>query len=270
MYHQNKERIMSNALTTIATQVATSLGLDIQSHELIETLKTTAFRGAPNITDSQMVAMMMVAKQFNLNPWTNEIYAFPNKGAIVPIVGVDGWARIINEHPQFDGMDFNQDAESCTCIIYRKDRSHPIKVTEWFDECKRNTDPWKTSPKRMLRHKALIQCARLAFGYTGIYEPDEAERIQDITNTASHTVRTEPAQPTATTKVTPYSLAEFEANKAKWKPLIESGKYTANQIITGAESRGRTFSDDQKMELAEFEAIPANYTVDDETGEIVQ
>jgi hypothetical protein len=29
----------------------------------------------------------------------------------------------------------------------------------------------------MLRHKALIQCARVAFGFSGIYDPDEAERI---------------------------------------------------------------------------------------------
>lgn len=259
---------MSNALTTIATQVATNLGIDIDSQELITTLKTTAFRGAPNITDSQMVAMMMVAKQFNLNPWTNEIYAFPNKGAIVPIVGVDGWSRIINEHPQFDGMDFEQDAESCTCIIYRKDRKHPIKVTEWMEECKRNTDPWRMSPKRMLRHKALIQCARLAFGYTGIYEPDEAERIHDITNTASHTVRQEPQAVPKQAQPVPYSMVEFEANKNTWKGIIESGKHSANDIINGAEKRGRTFSDEQKMEIASWEPIEANYTVDAETGEI--
>jgi len=29
----------------------------------------------------------------------------------------------------------------------------------------------------MLRHKALIQCARLAFGFAGIYDQDEAERF---------------------------------------------------------------------------------------------
>jgi phage recombination protein Bet len=255
---------MSNALATIATQVASNLGLNIQSDELISTLKTTAFRGAPNITDSQMVAMMMVAKQFNLNPWINEIYAFPNKGAIVPIVGVDGWSRIINDHPQFDGMDFEQDEESCTCIIYRKDRSHPIKVTEWMDECKRNTEPWKVSPKRMLRHKALIQCARLAFGYTGIYEPDEAEKIRDITESATHTVHDKPAQKAPV----PYSFAEFEMNAPKWKALIESGKYTANEIIAGIEAKGRAFTEEQKLTIASYEPIDVGYTVDEETGEI--
>ena len=82
-------------------------------------------------------------------------------------------------------MDFEQDAESCTCIIYRKDRSRPVKVTEFMDECKRGTGPWQSHPRRMLRHKAMIQCARLAFGYAGIYDQDEAERIveKDITPT---------------------------------------------------------------------------------------
>ena len=33
---------------------------------------------------------------------------------------------------------------------------------------------------RMLRHKAMIQCARLTFGFGGIYDDDEAARIIDM------------------------------------------------------------------------------------------
>lgn len=167
-----------------ATKLATSLGMDIGGDELVQTLKATAFKG--QVSDAQMAALLIVANQYGLSPWTKEIYAFPDKNnGIVPVVGVDGWARIINEHTQFDGMDFEQDAESCTCIIYRKDRSRPVKVTEFMDECKRGTGPWQSHPRRMLRHKAMIQCARLAFGYAGIYDQDEAERIveKDITPT---------------------------------------------------------------------------------------
>jgi hypothetical protein len=29
----------------------------------------------------------------------------------------------------------------------------------------------------MLRHKAMVQCARICFGLGGVYEPDEAARI---------------------------------------------------------------------------------------------
>lgn len=150
-----------------------------ESGDLVAVLKATAFKG--QVSDAQMSALLIVANQYRLNPWTKEIYAFPDKNnGIVPVVGVDGWSRIINENPQFDGMDFQQDDESCTCIIYRKDRAHPIKVTEYLSECKRPAQPWQTHPKRMLRHKAMIQCARLAFGYVGIYDQDEAERIVDV------------------------------------------------------------------------------------------
>ena len=145
--------------------------------QLIQTLKATAFKG--NVSDDQFNALLFVATQHGLNPFTNEIYAFPSNGGITPVVGVDGWARIINGNSQFDGMEFEQDAESCTCRIYRKDRSHPVSVTEFIEECKRDTKPWKSHPRRMLRHKAMIQAARLAFGFAGIYDEDEAERIKD-------------------------------------------------------------------------------------------
>lgn len=150
-----------------------------ETGELVTVLKATAFKG--QVSDAQMTALLIVANQYKLNPWTKEIYAFPDKNnGIVPVVGVDGWARIINENPAFDGIDFEQNDESCTCTIYRKDRTHPIRATEYMSECKRPTGPWQSHPKRMLRHKAMIQCARLAFGYVGIYDQDEAERIVDV------------------------------------------------------------------------------------------
>ena len=148
--------------------------------KLLSTLKRTAFQVKDGeVSDEQMVALLVVADQYKLNPFLKELYAFPDKGGITPIVGVDGWSRIINEHPQFDGMDTDQHDDRCTCTIYRKDRSHPTVVTEYLDECRRDTPAWRSHPKRMLRHKAMIQCARIAFGFTGIYDPDEAERIRE-------------------------------------------------------------------------------------------
>ncbi|MDE4016429.1 phage recombination protein Bet [Glaesserella parasuis] len=166
---------MTTALQSLTQKLANRFEI-ADGSDLMTTLKNTAFKG--NVNDSQMTALLIVANQYGLNPWTNEIYAFPNNGGIVPIVGVDGWSRIMNEHPQFDGIEFTfVDDNSCTCTIYRKDRNRPIVVTEYMSECQRNTQPWKSHPKRMLRHKTMIQAARLAFGFTGIYDQDEAERI---------------------------------------------------------------------------------------------
>ena len=160
-----------------AVALAKQFNIQGDPQELVETLKATAFRS--NATDAQFNVLMIVANQYGLNPFTKEIYAFPDKNnGITPVVGVDGWVRIINSHPQFDGMEFTSDAESCTCKIYRKDRNHPTTVTEYLEECRRDTKPWGSHPRRMLRHKAMIQAARLAFGFGGIYDEDEAQRIQ--------------------------------------------------------------------------------------------
>lgn len=167
---------MSNALATLSGKLAERFGMGADG-DVISVLKATAFKGPA--TDAQLTALMVVAQQYGLNPFTKEIYAFPDRNnGIVPVVGVDGWSRIINSHPQFDGLEFLQDEISCTCTIYRKDRNHPVKVTEYMAECRRDgVGPWKSHPYRMLRHKALIQCARLAFGFVGIFDQDEAERI---------------------------------------------------------------------------------------------
>jgi phage recombination protein Bet len=150
-----------------------------------QTLKATIFPSTG--TREEFAAFLMVAREHNLNPLTREIYAFPKKGGgIVPILSIDGWIRIINSHPAFDGMSFEDRVEkgvvtAITCKIFRKDRSHPIEATEYLQECFRETDPWKRWSRRMLRHKALIQAARYAFGFAGVYDPDEAERITEST-----------------------------------------------------------------------------------------
>lgn len=104
---------MSTALATLAGKLAERVGMDsVDPQELITTLRQTAFKG--DASDAQFIALLIVANQYGLNPWTKEIYAFPDKqNGIVPVVGVDGWSRIINENQQFDGMDFEQDNESC-------------------------------------------------------------------------------------------------------------------------------------------------------------
>ena len=153
----------------------------VEPAKLLDTLKNTVFKGA---NDAELMTLVIVANEYSLNPLTKQIYAFPAKGGgIVPVVSIDGWVHVINSHPQMDGLDFEfrNDArgnlESCTCIIHRKDRTRPIRVTEYLSECKRTTEPWKME-HRMLRHKALIQAGRIAFGLSGIMDEDDAGRLE--------------------------------------------------------------------------------------------
>lgn len=147
------------------------------------TIMGTLMPANANVTREMVAAFLLVAHQYGLNPFTKEIFAFPAKGGIQPVVSVDGWAKLINEHNQFDGMEFADSFDekgfvtAITCKMFRKDRSHPVSVTEYMSECRRDTPTWKQWPVRMLRHKSMIQAARYAFSFAGILEPDEAERM---------------------------------------------------------------------------------------------
>lgn len=235
---------MSNIVLAQAAKLAKTLGMDGGGQELIQTLKATAFKG--QVSDSQMAALLLVANQYELSPWTREIYAFPDKNnGIVPVVGVDGWSRIINKHPQFDGLEFEQSENECTCIIHRKDRSKPTKVTEFKDECIRNTGPWESHPRRMLRHKALIQCARLAFGYTGIYDQDEAERIVDGTVIDGGTGEIINGSRLQDKQLPTWPDDAFAARLAKWR---NGGTLSPDELIARLSTKG-VLSEAQKAEI---------------------
>lgn len=279
--NENTERKdMSTALQTLTNKLAARLEMG-DGTGLIETLKATAFKG--QVSDAQMTALMVVANQYGLNPWTKEIYAFPDKNnGIVPVVGVDGWSRIINSNDKFDGIEFEQDDESCTCIIFRKDRSHPIKVTEYMSECKRaNVGPWQSHPKRMLRHKAMIQCARLAFGFGGIYDQDEAERIAEIEiNPLPTNGRQTGTQAAEAAKRD--SQAQNAANAAERDTLIASLEEIAEQygVDAYAESWSKLTKEQRKLvgtdehermkKVASSINGEAHASIDQSTGEVME
>lgn len=180
---------MSTALSTQVKQLSKTLAVGGNEQELISTLKSTAFRGQ-NITNEQMTALLIVANEHKLNPWTNEIYAFPQNGGIQPIIGIDGWLKLANNNKEFDGLEydykFNESGDllAITCKVYRKDRSRAMEATELMSENKRNTQPWKTYPSRMLKHRATAQAIRSAFGFSGIMLEDEAQAmVEDTPNT---------------------------------------------------------------------------------------
>jgi hypothetical protein len=142
-------------------------------------------------TDAELISCLLVANEHDMNPLTREIFFMRQKGfgPIVPIVSVDGWLKKLNAHPQFDGMEFEDKSDdqgkpiSCTAKIYRKDRSHPTVVTEYFSECQqpmRNGKPgaWQSHPWRMMRHRVLTQAARYAVGFAGVMDLDEFQQWQ--------------------------------------------------------------------------------------------
>lgn len=203
---------------SLVARVAERFG--VEPGKMLDTLKATAFKTDKPITNEQMMALLVVAENYHLNPFTRELFAFPDKqGGIVPVVSVDGWARIVNEHPAFDGMGFafGADDGAMTCTMWRKDRAHPTVITEYLDECKRNTQPWGSHPRRMLRHKAMIQCARMAFGFAGLYDEDEAQRI----------VNMGPVDEVPTARAAPQQLRQALAQPPAPDVIVSPGPYRA-------------------------------------------
>ncbi|AJA07415.1 hypothetical protein SKP52_02400 [Sphingopyxis fribergensis] len=231
------KRRTPSALALMASRLGVSEG------NLQNTLKATVFKGC---SDAEFVALVIVANEYKLNPLTKEIYAFAAKGGgIVPLVSIDGWVRIMNEHPKFDGIEFEDIVDESGKVyaiestIYRSDRARPIKVTEYMDECKRNTDPWNKSPNRMLRHRALIQGARYAFGFSGIYVDDEAE-IQMV------------GEPVEARNITPPTRAEMAGSDP-----------VTGEIIDHKEGRSDEQHGDQHDGTDESEPAPYAATVTD-------
>jgi len=213
---------MQNQLATTTAPKTSALlvmaaRLNVDAAKLNSTLKATVFKGA---TDDELLALVVVANEYRLNPLTKEIYAFPAKGGgIVPVVSIDGWVSMVNDHPKMDGMEFEHHhddggkLQAITCRLYRKDRSRPIEVTEYLSECRRNTEPWKME-NRMLRHKALMQCARYAFGFSGVTDDDEAADTPSMRNVTPQAMATDaPAavNPFPTKKEAAPAEAETEA-----------------------------------------------------------
>lgn len=205
-----------------------------------------------NSSNEEFAAFLMAAQQYDLNPITREIYAFPKKGGgIQPIVGIDGWMKLINSHPACDGLDFEDQFDAkgnlaaVTARIYRKDRSHPTMVTEYMEECRRPTEPWTKWPARMLRHKAAIQCARYAFGLAGIIDPEEAERSPEVvTGEVTAPPPPAPALP-AYVEERPFDIEAYMANlfseleDAKSEELLEEAWDAADveRTLSGMDDR---------------------------------
>ena len=164
--------------------MADKFGMDPGPFE--QTLRATVFPSGGTARAIRSVSAL-VAKEYDLNPLTKEIYAFPGKGGgIVPVVSIDGWVTMINRHPNFDGMSFQDNLDSDDQLLSDRMLNLALQTARGPSSSRnicRNATGRQTAWKMkhcMLRHKALINNApRYAFGFSGIYDPDEGERIAE-------------------------------------------------------------------------------------------
>lgn len=207
--------------TKLLGRLATKYG--VEPEKLLGVLRDTAFKtgkDSDSFSDTELAAALILAEKYDLNPFIRQIYITRSRGVLLPIIPIDGWAKIVTSQPDYDGVEFKWDGEGdalcCTCKIYHKSRSRPTEIPEYLGECKQNTDPWKKWPRRMLRHKAYIQCARLAFALSDAIDDDEAARYVDVKAVESQPAAREMSLPTARhPDIVPETEAEYRGRHSQ-------------------------------------------------------
>ena len=192
---------MSNALAVIAQNTGASVE-DI-TDVLRGMIVSAKNQHGAQATNAELAIVTGVCATYGLNPLVKECAAFVSGGRLSVVVMVDGWYKMVNRRPEFDGVEFDDKFDdkgnlaSITCRMFIKGRERPVCVTEYMAECR---DPkssvWQKWPGRMLRHKAYIQCARMAFGISEVIDDDEASRITATSQSGPHGSREKDITPT--------------------------------------------------------------------------
>jgi len=144
----------------------------------VRSITESAFRSIVVWSESDLERLLVACETLQLSPVGREIFAMkgPDQGGGVKFaIGLDGWLRLMDQHPAYDGMRFTESEELeegvpswIECTIFRSDRRVAMSAKEYLSEARRTEGAWLTHPRRMLRHKALIQCARLAFALPSV------------------------------------------------------------------------------------------------------
>lgn len=159
----------------------TAQTLNLPKDELLLWLDQQA---APMYTQLQLLRL---AHKYVLDPLSEEIMIL-DQDVLNPTVYItmDGWSKLINQHPHYAGMSLRESTELSNeipnwmeCTIYRDDRVLPIIVKEYFEEVKTLHPSWQQMPRRMLRHRVIQQCARLALGISASEtKPDKGTKFK--------------------------------------------------------------------------------------------
>ena len=119
-----------------------------------------------------ILTLLRSMQSLHLDPLSEEIgFTQYDDGHWQVFITIEGCSKLLNQHPQFNGLVFNQAdtlvegvPEWVECSIYRRDRIMPITIREYLIEVRSEKEIWQKMPRRMLRHRALQQCVRLAMG----------------------------------------------------------------------------------------------------------
>jgi phage recombination protein Bet len=148
-----------------------------QDAGMLEALRNTI---APGLSDGEFQLFAEMARATGLNPALKELWAIKAGGRLQLMTGINGFLKIANAHPQFDGLEVTFEREgsqivSATAKVYRKDRRIPATATAYMSEYRKATPVWQTMPSVMLSKCAKALAIREAFvqELSGLYAQEE-------------------------------------------------------------------------------------------------
>jgi phage recombination protein Bet len=132
-----------------------------------------------SVTEKEVVQFLNMCKYLKLNPFLKEIYLIKYKDSPATfVISYQTLLKRAEENKNFDGYETEVKGEipdmTATAVVYRKDRSYPVKITVNYSETVktvldrqtkelRPTTMWKNMPEWMLRKVALARALKEAF-----------------------------------------------------------------------------------------------------------
>ena len=212
--------------------------------EMLNALRNTV---APGLTDPEFMLFAEMCRATGLNPATKEIWAIKAGGRLQLMTGINGFLKIANSHPAYDGMEVEYEWDgknliAATVKVYRKDRRFPSVATAYMSEYGKQTPIWRQMPSIMLSKCAKSLAIREAFinELGGLYTQEEmpadygAQRVE-VVNTETGEVHSMPTkQLRALDKAqAKEAKAEFDADEIpNWGPKAKTTYYDLS-VLTG-------------------------------------
>ena len=259
---------------------------------MLNTLRETVCKGA---TIPQFRMFIEVCKGTGLNPFLKEIWFVPGVGVMA---GRDGYLRVANESPQFDGMEtrVERDAKNvpikATCSVWRKDRSHPITCEAYYNEYKRSGGVWDKYPSAMISKVAEVLALKRSFSINGVVteeeigeqEPTRAEKVQAAKEVGAAKLATmqgevhqsefveQPEMAEVPAKISFKALESFKDIKTELRKLGAEARYYGILKTFGAEKSNQlndiNARDAYKALAAELKAIRLQVADREETDKL--
>jgi phage recombination protein Bet len=222
------------------------------TQEEVNILKNTIAKGA---TDLELAYFLNVAKVYDLNPFTKQIWFYKNsQNQMIVFAGRDGFLSKAQRDPRWSGIasDFVREGETFSMNVAEGKISHDkqilskgkiigawckcqpkgcdIATIEWadFETYNKGYNVWKSDPAAMIKKVAESHCLAKAYGLAGL----AIEEDFDIKDNVAY-VRDHEERPTLTALGWADELNRRSTYDESMKEIIEAK--LCDQTLTNSE-----------------------------------